>query len=386
MAPNATVTPVPAAAPANGLLVSAQRPADGNEWALGMAWAPERCGFTATGVPGCEPHNKAAPGGPERVYYRPGGFYVAEQCSLGSRRDFTSITDRVRRQTEAVTSYMAASELWDGRITRTWPNAVDAEHDAEWSNPYLADGNAVDIGGSHATALAALAALEAEAMRRSYGQRVFLHVNPEWVAYLADYVNRIGDMLFTKLDNVVVADAGYPGTGTVGDGTAEVQTVEITGTPAGGTFTLTYDGQTTAPIAFNADAAAVQAALLALPNLWPGDVVVTGTNPDFTLTFDAIHGDVPQVTGDGAGLTGGTAPAVGTATTTPGVAPAGDSALTAYATGPVQVRVADLEVADQPVQLIDRGTNRYTIIGERVFAATFDPCLQLSVEATALSG
>jgi hypothetical protein len=56
----------------------------------------------------------------------------------------------------------------------------------------------------------------------------------------------------------------------------EAQTVTITGTPTGGTFTLTYSGQTTAAIAYNANAAAVQSALEALSNLAPGDVTVTG--------------------------------------------------------------------------------------------------------------
>lgn len=385
MALSDNIRPVPAARPANGLLATVGRTSDGNDWALGMAWRPERCGFTAGGVPACEPHNKAALTGSDVVYYRPGGFYVAEQCTTLDARDMAEVGERVRRQVDAVTSFMAAAELWDGRITRTWQNPADSQHGSAWSNPYLADGNATAVAGTFATALEGLAALEAEAMRQSYGQQVFLHVNPEWVAYLGDYVTRTGSTLLTKLDNVVVADGGYPGTGTVSGGTAEVQTVEVTGAPTGGTYTLTYDGQTTAPIPFDADAAAVASALVALPNLFPGDIAVDGTNP-FTVTFDAVFGDVPQITGDGAGLTGGTAPAVATATTTPGVAPAGADALTAYATGPVQVRYADLDTLELPGQVVDRTTNRYTVYGERLFAATFDPCLHLSAEVTALSG
>jgi hypothetical protein len=45
----------------------------------------------------------------------------------------------------------------------------------------------------------------------------------------------------------------------------EVQRITITGTPTGGTFTLTFQGNTTAPIAYNASAATVVAALEALP-------------------------------------------------------------------------------------------------------------------------
>jgi hypothetical protein len=43
----------------------------------------------------------------------------------------------------------------------------------------------------------------------------------------------------------------------------------------GGTYTLTFDGQTTAPIAWDATAGTIQAALEALSNIAPGDVVVT---------------------------------------------------------------------------------------------------------------
>jgi hypothetical protein len=109
------------------------------------------------------------------------------------------------------------------------------------------------------------------------------------------------------------------------DGTDEVQLVTITGTPAGGTFTLTFDGETTAPIAYNASAAVVQAALLALASLRAGDVVVTGSaGGPYTLTFggDFSEEDVATLTASAVGLTGGTSPAVAVTTPTPGVVPA----------------------------------------------------------------
>ncbi len=59
----------------------------------------------------------------------------------------------------------------------------------------------------------------------------------------------------------------------------EVQTISITGgTPTTGTFKLTVNGQTTAAIAYNAGAAAIQSALEALSGVEPGDVLVTGSN------------------------------------------------------------------------------------------------------------
>lgn len=108
--------------------------------------------------------------------------------------------------------------------------------------------------------------------------------------------------------------------------TNEVQQVAITGGPTGGTFTLTYAGQTTAPIAYNANAAAVQAALEALSNIAVGDVSVTGGALPGTAVLVEFRGllaqnNVAQMTADGSGLTGGAGPAVAVTTTTPGVAP-----------------------------------------------------------------
>ncbi len=104
-------------------------------------------------------------------------------------------------------------------------------------------------------------------------------------------------------------------------GTAEVQTVTITGTPTGGTFTLTFDGQTTTALAYNAAAAAVEAALIALSNIAPGQVAVTGgpgPGTPWVATFVSTMGNVPQMTASGALLTGGTTPAVAVTTNTGG--------------------------------------------------------------------
>ncbi|MFJ5294556.1 hypothetical protein [Streptomyces sp. NPDC088348] len=111
--------------------------------------------------------------------------------------------------------------------------------------------------------------------------------------------------------------APYAGT------TSEVQTVTVTGTPTGGTYTLTFSGQTTAGIAFNATAAQVKAALEALSNINPGDVVTGGgalPGAAVTVTFGGQYsGDnVAQMTASGTNLTGGTTPAVTVATTTGG--------------------------------------------------------------------
>lgn len=104
--------------------------------------------------------------------------------------------------------------------------------------------------------------------------------------------------------------------------TNEAQTVTITGAPTGGTFTLTYAGQTTAAISYNATAAVVAAALAGLSNIGDNDVAVTGgpgPGTAWVVTFRGVLGgtDVAQMTATGS-LTGGTTPAVAVTTTTAG--------------------------------------------------------------------
>lgn len=94
---------------------------------------------------------------------------------------------------------------------------------------------------------------------------------------------------------VVTTTQGVTGT------TAEVQTITVDATA--GTFTVTYDSQTTGALAFNVSAAAMQTALEGLSNLVPGNVVVTLAVGVYTLTFDDALGNVSTVTVDDSLLT-----------------------------------------------------------------------------------
>lgn len=113
----------------------------------------------------------------------------------------------------------------------------------------------------------------------------------------------------------------YIGTNIIADGprSAEVQTVTITGTPTGGSYTLTFEGQTTAAIPFDATAVHVRNALRALNNVANDEVTATGgpqPGAAVTVTFN-MDRNVTQMTATSS-LTGGTTPAVALATTTAG--------------------------------------------------------------------
>lgn len=101
--------------------------------------------------------------------------------------------------------------------------------------------------------------------------------------------------------------------------TGATNTVTINGSPTGGTFTLTVTtqspvagapAQTTAAIAYNAAASAVQTAVAALTNVGAGNVTVSGSaGGPYTFVFGSVVGTV-TMTASGAALTGGSSPAV----------------------------------------------------------------------------
>jgi Ca2+-binding RTX toxin-like protein len=100
--------------------------------------------------------------------------------------------------------------------------------------------------------------------------------------------------------NVLQANdtANPPVTGTI---KSEVQKVSVSNNS--GTFTLTFNGQTTSALAYNASAANVQSALNALLNIGPvgGAVTVSKSGSNYTVTFGGnLAGyNLPQMTAAG---------------------------------------------------------------------------------------
>jgi flagellar hook-associated protein 2 len=115
---------------------------------------------------------------------------------------------------------------------------------------------------------------------------------------------------------------GYP----TGAAVSEQQTVIVTsGTVTGGTYNLTYKGRTTEDIAWNANAATIQAALEALDSVNTGDITVSATTDitggDLLFTFADTLGDVPLVMIDDSALTGAGSPEVTISQSVQGVNP-----------------------------------------------------------------
>jgi hypothetical protein len=108
----------------------------------------------------------------------------------------------------------------------------------------------------------------------------------------------------------------------------EVQTLTVSGSPTGGTFTIGVPLQVgsvtpTVPLAYNASAAVVQAALETILGI--GNVTVSLSGAVYTITFigDFAKSSIPLLTLFANGLTGGSSPTVTPARGTSGTPGAG---------------------------------------------------------------
>jgi len=127
-----------------------------------------------------------------------------------------------------------------------------------------------------------------------------------------------GDLAATDVGTVTADGSGLSGStpsiGVVetqqgGPGVNEVQTITLTNAESG-TFTLTYSGETTADIAYDAEASVVQTALEALATIGAGQVSVTGdVGGPWTVEFTGTLAEtnVDMLTADDSGLSGSTA-------------------------------------------------------------------------------
>ena len=138
----------------------------------------------------------------------------------------------------------------------------------------------------------------------------------------------------TDLSLITVDDASTNGVIAVTEttpgvaGVAEVNTININSSTSGGTFTLTQNANTTAPILYSATAAEIESALEAAPTSL--SVAVTGgpgPGTDWVVTYDST-GTQTVMTGTGTNLTGGAQTNVNVTETTKGVSATSTTAIT----------------------------------------------------------
>lgn len=221
MAPEPVTAP-PAQPPRYGLLVAAALP-DVGQFRPALSWEPETCNGGESGPADCNPLTRdVTPTTPGTVVANPITLWAIDACStLGIYgRDWQG---RARRQLEATQSAQLAEEVWAGAITQaTQPSGEET--------PYLADEETLVLeDGDQLPPDEALALLEYAASRCSGGRRVMLHMTTHVLDWMlgkgSTAIRADGNQLVTALGNLVVPDAGYPGTGpdaTGGSGGSDV--------------------------------------------------------------------------------------------------------------------------------------------------------------------
>lgn len=263
-----------AKATAADLRSSAVSPTDSPpHWQGGFSWRTELCPAYQLVNPCTDPTTEVEDSADDVVFYQPQGFRVTDVCAT---RNVGFDIERVSRMTDAATSYAAARELWTGEATKAEP-FTDGYGNTNQTNVYLAGPTATTITDTVADAMEALGLLEEKARQAARGQQVFLHVPTRITTQLGAQLRRVGNMIYTQTDAIVVGDPGYPGTG-----------------------------------------------------------------PD------------------------------GTAGTAPGV--------WCYATGPVVLRLDDIQPITEAQVTVDRRSNLRQVWAERMFAATFDPCCHFALQ------
>lgn len=138
-------------------------------------------------------------------------------------------------------------------------------------------------------------------------------------------VDLIGDVEGVDYVNSVVLSGtkASDGSALVVPGTNQVNQLQFTGTITGGSYKLQIDGIKTATISYQAVASEIQTAIELLTNTEPGDVVVTGTYPTFSIRHTGAFFSRPRtVAVTDSTLAGGGSVAV--TTTTAAVPGSGD--------------------------------------------------------------
>lgn len=203
----APVTAPPARPPRYGLILAApawEGDGDARELAGGWEFQPEGCGASGRLPVECEGDTAAMTEGsrPAVVDGEPVWLYATDECTATgfAQRDWLG---RARRQLAATESYELAAELWVGRVGS--------------SNRGLARvaGDSDTLTAAAVSPTDALGLIECGLASYLKGQQGMVHVTPQVLTHLVTNgtVERAGAVWTTAMGHIVVADAGYDGSG-----------------------------------------------------------------------------------------------------------------------------------------------------------------------------
>lgn len=180
-----------------------------NDRDVAFGFGPEACGASGVlSVDAClVSDSKTIGDNPATVEAWAFDVWAGDKCSpweIG--RDWRG---RARRQLAATLSYQVAHELWTGDMAVAMAGSP---------NPYLASLDSDVLTDGPTSPTDALAVLEYGLGQCTKGSRGVIHASRHTATYWAQLglLRREGAQLLTFLDTIVVADAGYDGSGPEG--------------------------------------------------------------------------------------------------------------------------------------------------------------------------
>lgn len=214
-----TVVAAPQPAPPfHSLIRAAVTNLDGEAgWERGLTYAPETLGgYNVLAACSAETVEHPLDNPPAIVDYEPWLLQVEHPCRSMLGYDGPAIDAELRRALDATESFAIARELWLGEGTR----AVETAGDRDRRNLTLTDGPEVLNAGAAVSPTRAVGLIEQRIGELLRGGRAMLHTSREVLPSLP-HVTREGNLLTTRVGNLVVADAGYPGTPPDGEAPAD---------------------------------------------------------------------------------------------------------------------------------------------------------------------
>lgn len=186
---------------------------------VGFNYVPEGCGSVLTGHhdPCRESDEKPIPDNLAVVEAWPFNLVAGDKCSSWelNERDWQG---RATRQLLASQSFQVARELWGGAQAQAMADDVPTD---DVPNRWLASeaADTLTTPGDATSPTDALASLEYALGQCLHGGRGLIHATLHAVTYWwgEDLLRREGNQLLTALDTIVIADAGYDGSGPNGE-------------------------------------------------------------------------------------------------------------------------------------------------------------------------
>jgi hypothetical protein len=198
-----------------GLLNSKTVVSDGSRWGGGISIDPVTCSGDVRTLLICDESNEdiITSGSAESQYYLPFTIEAEHTCgTFGWKAN--NYEEKARKILELAESKAAEHEFWTGALAQQ-DTTVDSEGNPN-PNRYLASLSAVTVApsGTPLHPRHGLALLEKALGDCGVGVRGFIHATRDIVSSLSDNTLTVeGDTLVTTLGNIVIAGAGYDGSG-----------------------------------------------------------------------------------------------------------------------------------------------------------------------------